>query len=223
MLLALDTSTREIGVALYEEDRVLNETVWYTTSYHTVELAPAVVQALERAGRGVDQLRAIGVALGPGSFTSLRVGLAFAKGLALVRQIPVIGIPTLDIVASAQPIQEMPLAAVVEAGRGRLAVGWYHPVGEAWHLVDEITIMTPQELTSLIQRPTLICGELPVETRRVLRRKYRNARVASPARSLRRPSFLAELAWRRWQEGQVPDPATLAPIYLRTKPSVQMA
>jgi tRNA threonylcarbamoyladenosine biosynthesis protein TsaB len=59
-----------------------------------------------------------------------------------------------------------------------------------------------------------VCGELTGEARAILARKRKNVLLASPAQSLRRPSFLAELAWKRWQAGQVDDPVTLAPIYL---------
>ncbi len=52
----------------------------------------------------MEAVTALGVALGPGSFTSLRVGLAFVKGLVLARHIPIIGISTLDIVAAAVPL-----------------------------------------------------------------------------------------------------------------------
>ena len=62
------------------------------------------------------------MALGPGSFTSLRVGLAFVKGLALARHLPIIGIPTLDVVAAAQEVRDLPLAAVLQAGRGRFSL-----------------------------------------------------------------------------------------------------
>jgi tRNA threonylcarbamoyladenosine biosynthesis protein TsaB len=73
----------------------------------------------------MDDVRALGVALGPGSFTSLRVGLSLSKGLALSRHIPLIGIPTLDIPAAAQPASKLPCWLSIQAGRGRLAVGWY--------------------------------------------------------------------------------------------------
>ena len=59
--------------------------------------------------------------LGPGSFTGLRIGLALAKGMALARHLPVIGVPTLDILAAAQPVREENLVAILLAGRGRLA------------------------------------------------------------------------------------------------------
>ena len=96
----------------------------------------------------------MGVALGPGSFTSLRVGLAFVKGLVLARHIPVIGISTLDIVAAAVPLagsgiasgQRKRLAAVVQAGRGRLAVGWYKAGENEWQADGPATVTTADEL-----------------------------------------------------------------------------
>jgi tRNA threonylcarbamoyladenosine biosynthesis protein TsaB len=69
-------------------------------------------------------------------------------------------------------------------------------------------------LVHSIQQPTLVAGELKEEERRALARKYKNVHLASPAQALRRPAFLAELAWKHWQSGQVDDPASLAPLYL---------
>ena len=214
MLLALDTSSQVLGVALYDGDRVVYEAVWSSNNYHTVELAPTIAESLARAGCQADELQAVAVALGPGSFTSLRVGIAFAKGLALANRLPLIGIPTLDVVASAQPVRDIALVAVLHAGRRRLAAGWYHVISGAWHATGEVTVLTPAELAGRIRKPTIICGELGEESRRLLRRKYKNALLASPAQTLRRPSFLAELAWNRLESGQVDDPNTLSPIYV---------
>ncbi|HEY6072178.1 MAG TPA: tRNA (adenosine(37)-N6)-threonylcarbamoyltransferase complex dimerization subunit type 1 TsaB, partial [Anaerolineales bacterium] len=127
MLLAIDTSTSQMGLALYDGAQVLAESIWTSPQHHTVELAPAVAALLKQTEQKVGALTALGVAIGPGSFTALRVGLSFAKGLALARRLPVMGIPTLDVVAAAQPLADMLLAAVLQAGRGRLAVGWYEP------------------------------------------------------------------------------------------------
>ena len=214
MLLALDTSTRSTGVALYDGIQVLAETVWLSHDHHTVELAPAVADTLARAGVKVSDLQVLGVATGPGSFTGLRIGLALAKGISLVRRLPLVGIPTLDILAAAQPVSTLPLAAVLRAGRGRLAVGWYRVVQNAWQSEQPVQVFTPQELSRQIVKPTLVCGELSQEERRLLARKRKNVILATPSQSLRRPSFLAELAWNRWQSGQLDDPNTLAPIYL---------
>jgi len=223
ILLAIDTSTRVIGLALYDGAQVFSDWVWSSNDHHTTELAPAVQELLARCHLSVDVLGAIGVALGPGSFTGLRIGLALAKGIALVQRIPVIGIPTLDILAQAQLPQGIPMAAVLRAGRGRLAVAWYAPVAgpggeKIWQSQARSEVLTAQDLAQRIQAPTLVCGELTEEERHLLSKKrsqnFKNIELASPAACLRRPSYLAELAWKRWQAGDIDDPASLTPIYL---------
>lgn len=213
-LLALDTSSRTVGLALYDGVQVLSELAWTSQDYHTVELAPALADLLARCQIGVKDLSVIGVAIGPGSFTGLRIGLALAKGLALAQKLPLVGLPTLDILAAAQPVSAPALASVLHAGRGRLAVGWYQATGQSWQPAAPVEVLSPTDLADRIQTPTLVCGELDEEGRRILGRKRKLITLASPAHSLRRPSFLAELAWERWQSGQMDDPASLAPIYL---------
>jgi len=214
ILLALDTSTRRIGLAIYNGTEVLGETVWTSHDHHTVELAPAVANALARCGVAVADLGALGVAIGPGSFTGLRIGLALAKGISMARRLPIIGVSTLDALAAAQPVQDIPLAAVLRAGRGRLAVGWYKAKKSGWQAVQPLQVLTAQDLVQNIQKPTIVCGELTGAERHLLAAERKSIILASPALSLRRPAFLAELAWRRWQAGKIDDPATLAPIYL---------
>lgn len=216
MLLAIDTSTAQMGLAVFDGAQMLGESMWTSRQHHTVELAPSVQELLKRCGVPVDALGCLGVALGPGSFTSLRVGLSFAKGLAMARRLPLVGIPTLDVVAAAQPVASMPLAAVLQAGRGRLAVGWYKAAGDVWQADGPAKVETAESLANSIRHPTIVCGELHAEERRRLRRKRVNVVLSSAANSVRRPALLAELAWSRWQAGSVDDPAALAPIYLHS-------
>lgn len=216
MLMAVDTSTQMMGLALYDGDRVLGEMVWQTRNHHTVELAPAVDSLLKRCGVASDALSVLGVALGPGSFTSLRIGLAIAKGLALSLRIPVAGIPTLDIIAACQPVGEQPLIALLKAGRDRLAGCEYRAVEGMWQAQGEIFMTSARELESRIERPTIICGEIDAEDRKTLERRWRNAILASPAQNVRRPAILAQLAEKRLETGRADDVVSLAPIYLRT-------
>lgn len=214
MLLAIDTSTRMIGVALYDGVQILSEMLWLSGQYHTVELAPTVDALVEQAGVPIANIQVVAVALGPGSFTGLRIGLAFAKGMALAKHVEIIGVPTLDVLAASQPPADLPMAAVLQAGRGRLAVGWYKYTSGSWKLSAQVRVQTSHELAAGIKTPTIICGELNADEQRILRRKRKNVILYSPAQCLRRPSFLAELGWRRWRRGLTDDPASLTPIYL---------
>lgn len=214
MLLAVDTSTTQMGLALYDGAQVIGELLWHSRHFHTVELAPAVADLFGRSGLKMTAIQALGVALGPGSFTSLRVGLSFVKGLALARHLPIFGIPTLDVVAAAQAAREMPLAAVLQAGRGRLALGWYETGKTGWQSKGPAQVTTADELAESIQKPTIVCGELTADERQRLARKRVNVLLPSPVACVRRPAILAELAWERWQAGAQEDAASLAPIYL---------
>jgi tRNA threonylcarbamoyladenosine biosynthesis protein TsaB len=213
MLLAVDTSTRAIGVALYDGLRVLNEMTWISKNHHTIELAPAVERALAHIGAQTADIRALGVAIGPGSFTGLRIGLALAKGLALSHRLPIVGIPTLDIIAEALPVPPgSKLAAVLEAGRRRLAIQWYQAREGRWKPDGDLQNLAIEEFAETVTEPILVCGELSGETRERL--SQTKSIMPPPFQCVRRPAVLADLAWKRWQAGKVDDPAALKPIYL---------
>ena len=217
MLLAIDTSTAQMGLALYDGMQILSEMTWTTRQHHTTELAPAINGLLNRCGVPMDMVSALGVAVGPGSFTSLRVGLSLVKGIALARHIPVIGISTLDIIAAAQPVGRHPLAVVIQAGRKRIAVGWYKCLKNEWQAQGGVRGATIDELADEIEIPTYVAGELSSEDRSRLARKRVNILLASPVHCIRRPSILADLAWARWQKNDVDDAASLAPVYLHVE------
>lgn len=213
MLLAVDTSTAQVGLAIYDGSQVIGEYAWRSSQRHTVEVAPAIFELLRRCGLKTEDIRALGVALGPGSFTSLRVGLSLVKGFALSRQLPVVGIPTLDILAAPQVPSKLPLVVVIQAGRGRFAASWYKRSRNGWRAKGSARVLTIDALLNEVKSPILLCGELNAQERQTLAGKP-EIKLASPAQSVRRPAVLAELAWTRWQSGDVDDDATLAPIYL---------
>jgi tRNA threonylcarbamoyladenosine biosynthesis protein TsaB len=213
MLLAVDTSTTQVGLALYNEDEVIAEMMWSSKQHHTTQLASALSDLMKRCGVTLDKVEALGVAIGPGSFTSLRVGLSLVKGIAFARNIPVIGIPTLDVIASAQPLDKKPLISVLQAGRTRLAFNVYKSDKKQWQVEGQIRSGSVDELLSQIEESTIVAGELTSEQRKKMS-KHKKVSLASLANSVKRPAVLAELAWTRLQKNDVDDVATLAPIYL---------
>ncbi|MDP2954115.1 MAG: tRNA (adenosine(37)-N6)-threonylcarbamoyltransferase complex dimerization subunit type 1 TsaB, partial [Chloroflexota bacterium] len=131
MLLAIDTATEWVGLALYDGDCLRSEIGWRTRAGHTVELTPSLVRMLAREDTSPQALSAIAISLGPGSFTGLRIGLSLGKALAYALGIPLVGIPTLDILAYSAHRQPFPICALIRAGRGRIAAGFYRQ-GEGW-------------------------------------------------------------------------------------------
>jgi tRNA threonylcarbamoyladenosine biosynthesis protein TsaB len=219
-LLAIDTSTRAMGLSLYDGTQILYESLWHSQNYHTVELAPSIQHALAQASLKQGDLKAIAVAIGPGSYTGLRIGLALAKGLAFAERLPLIPVPTLDVLAAGQPIQDMPLAAVLQAGRSRLAVAWYTVKENDWISTGDPELMTVEELSDAIRKPTLVSGELDEAGLKLLGRKRKNVILSTAAWNLRRPSLLAELAWNRWKDGVGEYQVGLAPKYMKSQQEI---
>ncbi|RMG98179.1 MAG: tRNA (adenosine(37)-N6)-threonylcarbamoyltransferase complex dimerization subunit type 1 TsaB [Chloroflexi bacterium] len=214
MILAIDTATRWAGLALHSGTAVVAEYGWHSAQNHTVELAPALHQMCYQVGIHLTDLTAIAVAIGPGSYTGLRVGLALAKGLSLANKTPLIGISTLDIVAASLGEFPGPLLVAAEAGRTRVCVAEYRWRG-SWQMATSPDIKTWEDALADLRPPALIAGEITPAAARLIRQTNREYQIASPAMSVRRAGFLAELGWKRYQQKQLDDAASLAPVYLR--------
>lgn len=242
MLLAIDTATRAASVALYGGDGTLAESTWLSRENHTVELMAQIVRLLELGHASKNDLQAVGVASGPGSFTGLRVGMSVAKGLAFGLNIPLLAIPTLDAVAHAHSTassrggnnanltlrmprddavqHDLPIWAMLAAGRGRFSLARYSAERGVIRRVSDYALVDAAGLIDLASRElaenqrALFCGEIDGVVRRLLEERLSaRAVVPSAAMNLRRAGFLAELAWTRWQRGESDDAASLAPIY----------
>ena len=126
VILAIDTATRFISLALHDGQRLLLENTWLTANNHTVELAPAIRAAFAQTRTTPTALTAVAVSQGPGSFTGLRIGMGVAKGLALATGCPLVAVPTLEIVPAAVPLAPEPLVDVLQARRGRVCAQTFH-------------------------------------------------------------------------------------------------
>ena len=209
LLLALDTSTSTAGVALFDSRRVVSETTLQAGREHSTRLLGEVEAALERIGRTVQELTGLVVARGPGSFTGVRVALSVAKGMAAGLSIPLWGVNSLDVLAHAAGKVDLPVRAVLEAGRGRYATGLY--AREV--LVEAPRLATLEQLIGLVAEETLLIGDIGPDARRRLEAET-PARITDPAGCLRRAGFLAELGWRMAQAGDPGDPHAVDAVYI---------
>ena len=212
MLLAIDTSTRNAGIALAEDGgRVISCRSWHSAVNHTAELMPAVAQTLAAAALTVQDLDGIAIALGPGGFSALRVGMSVAKGLAIAAGRPLVGIGTLDLEAWPYRDSGLPVCALLDAGRGEVAAAIF----TAGQRIRPDRICPPAELPAEGEEPTLSCGEGLAPHAELLRQRLGRRAVIVANAPAARLYALAALAQQRLAAGDGDDVATLQPYYLR--------
>jgi tRNA threonylcarbamoyladenosine biosynthesis protein TsaB len=223
MLLAIDTATQIMSLALHDGRSLLAEQTWHTANNHTVELAPAILALLNQCSVQIEQLKALGVSIGPGSYSGLRIGVALAKGMASTRGLPLVGVSTLDTIAAAQPHFQGGLIVTVLAGRGRISVGRYQWRKGRWGSRGEPQLMEWETLFESIDGPAFLSGEISDEGYEAIaaaQAKNIPVTLASSAYRLRRAGFLAEEAWSRFKaEPNGFSAAKLVPLYIKTPDS----
>ena len=212
MLLAIDTSTRNAGVALATGGQVVAARSWRSAVNHTAELMPAVQHLLGAADATVSDLEGIVVALGPGGFSALRVGMSVAKGLCLASGKPLVGVGTLDAEAHPYLQSGLPVCALLDAGRSEVSSGLFGADGSR---VRDDRICPPKELLGEFTGPTLICGEGSVAHGDMLREELGAEAILVGYSPASRLWALAALGQQRLEVGGSDDVATLQPYYLR--------
>lgn len=214
MQLAIDTSTDIASIALVQDGEVLAESTWRCGQNHTVELLPHLARLLNETKVGLQSIRCVMVAKGPGSFNGLRVGIGTAKGLAFSLGIPIIGISSLEVEAYRHAETGLPICPIFNAGRGEIATAIYQKRDNKWCQLAAEHITTVEALCSEITTKTIFCGEFVPLIASQLRKRLKQ-RAIIPITEMRPASLLAELAKQRLEAGDYDNPATLQPLYLR--------
>jgi tRNA threonylcarbamoyladenosine biosynthesis protein TsaB len=208
-VLGIETSTLAGGVALVDGDRLVAEYLLDVRVTHSERLLAAVDRVLADAAWRPRDLEGLAVAIGPGSFTGLRVGLSTVKGLALALGVPVAAVPTLDAMAAGLPWAALPVCPVLGARRDEVYAALYRWQGEGFRRESEYLALAPDELARRLSEPTLLVGDGADSVRSIhVRRVPPPTRVPSPA-------CVAVLGCARLGLGETVSVAALAPLYLR--------
>ncbi len=223
MLLAIDTATQIMSLALHDGRKLLAEQTWHTANNHTIELAPAIQAMLRRCELTFSDLDTLAVSTGPGSYSGLRVGVALAKGLAAAYQLPLVGVTTLDTLAAGQPYYQGGLIVVLQAGRGRVIVARYQWRKGRWGNRGEPQLMDWDSLFASIDGPAYLTGEINDDGHEALEQAQAKdipVTLVPSAYRLRRAGFLAEEALTRLNADKTGfEAAKLVPIYIKTQDS----
>jgi tRNA threonylcarbamoyladenosine biosynthesis protein TsaB len=217
LVLTIDTATGQVGVALGEDGHVRAELRVAGDRKHAERLVPAIQTLVDDLGVRLDQLAAIAVGIGPGLFTGLRVGVTTAKVMAQALRIPVVPVPSLDLVA--YPLRHARRAIVValDARRHEVFDAWYRPVPGGVQRVEDPRVESPDDLVTALEatrEEVLLAGDGIARYREHFA-GLDHVELAGPEYAAPSVTALVALASARIEREEFCAPWDVTPCYLR--------
>ena len=208
-VLGVETSTLAGGVALLDGDRVVGEYLLDVSMTHSERVITAIDRVLSDARWSLHDVDALAVAVGPGSFTGLRIGLSTVKGLAFALSIRIAAVPTLDAMAAALPFAALPVCPVIGARKDEVYTSLYRWTGTDMRRQWDYLALPPDGLAARLSEPTIVLGHAALAIRSP------HARLAPAARRVPSAACVAQLGLERVRRGETVGAAELVPFYLR--------
>jgi len=218
--LAVETSTLTGAVALLDGEAVVAECRVNVAVTHSERLLTTVDWLLSAAGWRLGDLAGLAVAIGPGSFTGLRIGMSTMKSLAFATGRPLVGVPTLDALAWTLPFAGLLVCPILDAKKGEVYTALYRTDAGRLERLWEYRALAPEALAAELRAqgapPVVFLGDgvgpYAVTLDRALGRA---ARFAPPSHRAISALTVAELGRRALLAGEAADPAALVPLYVR--------
>lgn len=224
-ILALETSTKHFGLAVMRDGKIVRRHEVVLNKVLSDSIVPAIEKILKQAKTPLAKLDGFAVGLGPGSFTSLRVGMATVKAVAFVTQKPVVGLSSLDAIAA--NVREEPcdqVCVISDARRNLLYSRLYQMTDDGPRANAECHLSNLESLLDTVEGETLFVGDgIPLFRDEILRRYAEAAKLkATDCRPLfadekfwfPKADAVATLAWPRFLKKKFDDINKLLPMYL---------
>jgi tRNA threonylcarbamoyladenosine biosynthesis protein TsaB len=216
-ILALDTATETGGAALLEDEVLRAEARVRVVKTHAAGIWKTIFFLLEQSGWDLSDIDLWAASIGPGSFTGLRIGLATIKGLALATAKPVVGISTLEALASSFPCCPYLIRPLIDARKKEVFCAGFRsdPRGRI-QMVEGPRNIRPQILVREIKEPVLFVGNGALLYRDfILENLGEMALFPEPHLHYISPLGLGTLALSRYRQNQVSSPQEISPLYIR--------
>ena len=214
IVLGIDTSDYINALGIVKDGDTLSEVNYEATSSSIEKITENIDEVLKQAGLGLNDIDGIGVGLGPGSWTGIRIGVTVAKMLAFSLSKPLAGVPTLEVLAYNVHQEARPVFAVIDVGTGdTVYAGKYKVESDAITRNGDYYVGDIDALAALITEPAVITGGKANEFARAITEKSEVEVDAVEARP--GGEAVASLAARRLLRGESDDVLSLTPLYLK--------
>jgi tRNA threonylcarbamoyladenosine biosynthesis protein TsaB len=216
LILGIEASTPVSSVAIGSEQGIVASMSLSRGRGHAEFLVPAIRHIADQAGVKMGSLAGIAVGVGPGLFTGMRVGVATAKTMAQALRVPIVGTPSIDLLAYGVRYTNRLICAAVDARRGEVFAAFYRQVPGGVQRLTDYAAWQPERLASEIQargEETLYVGNGALLHREKL--PHARAEFASYAQAFPSAGSLVELALPRFMREDTDPLLELEPLYVR--------
>lgn len=223
LILGIETSTKTGSVAVVSETGVIAQYSLNIEVTHSERLMATVDRVLCDTGITMADMDGYAVAIGPGSFTGLRIGLAAVKGLALVTGKPVAAVPTLRALAWNLPYAGHPICPMLDARKNEVYAALYQFDGSALVQTMPEAVLPLSRLAELISGKVVMTGEAALLFQGNIENLFgERACIAPRSAVLPSAASVAEIGMHMIQNNEQADPDSLTPLYIR-RPEAEVA
>jgi len=215
-VLGVDTSTMTAGIGIVEEDEVLVEVKFSVKITYSEILLSCIDQALKNVSLKIDDMDGFAISIGPGSFTSLRIGLSTLKGLSFATGKPLVSVLSLDALAYLSLYCQYPVVTMLDAKKNQVYAAIYETKDGELKRQSDYLVIGVEDLVKRISHKTLFVGSgAKLYQKRLIELLKDKAYFSQAERSLPSGATVAFLGSKKLILGQFEDIVNLEPLYLR--------
>ena len=217
-ILGIDTSSNASSVAVIEDNKLICEYTVNTKTTHSQKLMPMIENMLSMSGINIKEIDAIAICIGPGSFTGLRIGMATAKAISHVNNLPIIGINSLEILAGNMDLCNKKICSILDAQRNQVYTGRYKFENGNIVEIQPVDVVEIENLLEEISKDSdewILVGEAVYKYEDKIK-EIKNIDIPAPSHNVTKASSLCAIAIKKYNNNiDIHNCYDINPMYIR--------
>ena len=217
-VLGIDTSSNATSIAVIEDNKLICEYTVNTKTTHSQKLMPMIENMLKISEINVNDMDMISICQGPGSFTGLRIGMATAKALSHVNNLPIVGVISLELLAGNMDLSDKKICSILDAQRTQVYMGQYKFENNKLVEIKSVDVVEIDELLEELKSSNeewILVGEAVYKYEDKIK-EIQNIYLPAPSHNVNKASSLCTIAMNKYDQNiDVYDCYTINPVYIR--------
>jgi len=217
-ILGIDTSSNASSVAVIEDNKLICEYTVNTKTTHSQKLMPMIENMLSMSGFNIKEIDAIAICIGPGSFTGLRIGMATAKAISHVNNLPIIGVNSLEILAGNMNLCDKKICSILDAQRNQVYTGRYKFENGSIVEIQPVDVVEIENLLEEISKDNdewILVGEAVYKYEDKIK-EIKNIDIPAPSHNVTKASSLCSIAMEKYNNNvDIHNCYDINPMYIR--------